>query len=541
MYTQLTTTNAERTEKFFNLRSPLDVAGLLEVKYKTLVYLLYREDRPKPYTEFYLAKKSGGERVICAPISTLKIIQKKLSTILYLVYKPKPSAHGFCIKRGIQTNAQQHIKKQIVLNIDLEDFFPAINFGRVRGMFIAKPYNLPQNVSTLLAQICCHEGKLPQGAPTSPIVSNMICAKLDSNLQRFARELNCLYTRYADDMTFSSTSKYFAREIVRNSEVMKSLVQIINNNGFEINEDKTRILSPTQRQSVTGLVVNEGINVRRKLVREVRAMLHSWEQYGEKYAEDLYYDRYNKKQRGPYKRKPEFSKIVAGKINFIRMTKGSKHPVYIRLINKFNELKKNGIPPYPMDSIDEMKAALWVVEVDGKANGTAFMLEGKGLITCSHVLRLSAKIKLYKLLNGTITKKYPASIVSRHDGLDLAILKIDGLEPKYSHSLKIGDSDSLVERSSVTTAGFLNHAKSIHFFESNIAGLRFRYTCPHFILDRGLFPGMSGSPVVNDKNEVVGVAARGTEHLAHAEHVAEYGAIPINCLHQLPKIPKSAL
>ena len=533
MDTQLTTTDTELTEKFFNLMSPLDVANLLEVKYKTLVYLLYRKDGPKPYTEFYLTKKSGGERVICAPISTLKIIQKKLSTILYLVYKQKPSAHGFCIKRDIYTNAQQHIKKQIVLNIDLEDFFPSINFGRVRGMFIAKPYNLPQNVSTLLAQICCHEGKLPQGAPTSPIVSNMICAKLDSNLQRFAKQHNCMYTRYADDMTFSTTSKYSSKEIARNSEIMKCLVQIIKDNGFNINEDKSRILSPTQRQSVTGLVVNEGINVRRKFVREVRAMLHSWETSGEKDAEAVYYSRYNKKQRGPYKRKPEFSKIVAGKINFIRMIKGSKHPVYIRFINKFNKLKKNGIPPYPIDTIDEIKAALWVVEVDGKINGTAFMLEGKGLITCSHVLGLSAKIKLYKLLNGTKTKKYPASIVSRNKGLDLAILEIDGLEPKYSHSLKIGDSDSLVERSSVTTAGFVQFAVSIQFYESKIAGLRKRYAFPHFLLDRGLSSGMSGSPVVNDKNEVVGVAAIGAEHLADAEHVAEYGAIPINYLHQL--------
>jgi RNA-directed DNA polymerase len=534
MHTKLTKTDTELKEKFFHLKSPFDVANLLEVKYKTLVYLLYRTDGPESYTEFYLKKKSGGERAICAPISTLKIIQKKLSTILYLVYEPKPSAHGFCIKRGIHTNAQQHIKKKIILNVDLEDFFPSINFGRVRGLFIAKPYSLPQNVSTLLAQICCHDGKLPQGAPTSPIVSNMICARLDSNLQRFAKAYKCAYTRYADDITFSTTSTYFARELRRNNGITMSLVQIIKNNGFKMNEDKMRILSPTQRQTVTGLVVNEGINVRRKFVREVRAMLHAWEKYGEKNAEAVYYRYYNKKQRGPYKSNPEFCKIVEGRINFIKMIKSRKHPVYIRLLNKFNKLKGNGIPPYPLNAKEEIEAALWVVGEEGKHNGTAFMLENKRLVTCSHVLPSSEyKIRVYKLLNGSKQQEYPVSIVSNNKALDLAILEIHGLEHKHSCYLRIGDGGLVVQGSSVTVAGFCKFSVSFMLYDSKVAGTRARLFIQHMILDRPLYTGMSGSPVLNEQNEVIGVATIGTEHLAHGQDAAEYGVKPINYLSQL--------
>ena len=193
--------------KFFGLETVKDIASLLDVKYNRLIYCIYRTNPKKRYYSFQINKKNGKFRNISAPSPFIKILQQKLNQVLKAVYNPKPSAHGFVINRSIVTNASKHLSRKYVFNIDLKDFFPSINFGRVRGMFMAKPYNLPEKVSTVLAHLCCFDRQLPQGAPTSPIISNMICGKLDSQLQQLASKYRCTYSRYADDITFSTTTK----------------------------------------------------------------------------------------------------------------------------------------------------------------------------------------------------------------------------------------------------------------------------------------------------------------------------------------------
>ena len=160
-----------------------DVAKLLDYRYSALVYQLYKVSDDEKYETFEIPKKAGGSRTITVPSRVLKLIQRRLAEVLQNTYKPKPVVYGFVPGKNIVDNAKMHKKKNWVLNIDLEDFFSSINFGRVRGMFIGKPYNLPASVATVLAQICIYKNQLPQGAPTSPVVSNMICAKMDSELQ----------------------------------------------------------------------------------------------------------------------------------------------------------------------------------------------------------------------------------------------------------------------------------------------------------------------------------------------------------------------
>ena len=186
---------------FKALKHPKDIAALLGVDYKSFNYWIYRTHKRHRYRTFHMPKKSGAPRRIDAPTVNIKILQQKLNQVLQTIYQPKPSVHGFAEYKSVKTNAQQHTRKRWVFNVDLEDFFPSINFGRVRGMFMAKPYLLPEKVATVLAHLCCHNGQLPQGAPTSPIISNMICAKLDSQLQQLARTTRSAYTRYADDIT----------------------------------------------------------------------------------------------------------------------------------------------------------------------------------------------------------------------------------------------------------------------------------------------------------------------------------------------------
>lgn len=269
----LTRADEELIDKFSELSVPEDIAELLEVNYNFLKYYLYILPNSKRYTTFEIPKKTDGVRKITAPATALKIVQQKLNKVLQYVYEPKPSAHGFLPDRGIVSNAKKHSNKKYAFNVDLKDYFPSINFGRVRGLFMAFPYNLPEPVSTVLAQICCHENALPQGAPTSPIVSNMICSKLDTELQQLARKNKCFYTRYADDITFSTNVRNFPTAIAKVddfgfTEVGSELERIINENGFVVNPSKVRLQSSNQRQEVTGIVVNKFPNVKREFVKE---------------------------------------------------------------------------------------------------------------------------------------------------------------------------------------------------------------------------------------------------------------------------------
>lgn len=241
------------------------------------------------------------------------------------------------------------MRREWVLNLDLKNFFPSITFPRVIGLFKKKPYEIPSPAATVLAQICCFEDKLPQGAPTSPIVSNMICAKLDNELYRLARKYKCRYTRYADDISFSTYNYDFPSALAKiNSsgqvELGDELTCIIHENWFEVNPDKVRLRRRNLRQEVTGLTVNDFAdsgrpNVRRQYVRQIRAMLHAWERNGLEDAEIEYFKRHDKKHRAPFKDPPSLEQVIGGKIGFLGMVIGKDNSVYLRYHRQFKRLR----------------------------------------------------------------------------------------------------------------------------------------------------------------------------------------------------------
>jgi RNA-directed DNA polymerase len=344
-------TPEEQKNSFLALKTPRDLADLLGIEYSLLIYHIYKVPDSQKYKIFEIPKKSGGVRKICAPVSSLKIIQHKINEILLNIYTVKPSVYGYVKNKNIVNNANKHSRKRYVFNLDLKDFFPSINFGRVRGLFIGIPYNLPKEVATVLAQICCFHNELPQGTPTSPIVSNMICAQMDSQLQKLAMENKCFYTRYADDLTFSTSLKEFPPSIAiirsfNDVEIGKELEEIILNNGFNINKNKIRMQQRFRREQVTGLTVNEFPNVRRNYIRQVRAMLHAWEKFGLTNAEIEYLTRYNRKYRNPQLPLPGFKQIVKGKIEFLGMVRGRKNKIFTQFLFKYNGLNRRdkGIP-----------------------------------------------------------------------------------------------------------------------------------------------------------------------------------------------------
>ena len=276
-----------------------DVARLLQVKPGMLSYVLYTKPKPELYTKFEIPKRSGGTREIYAPYSHLKLIQKRLATILlacneelkeqYQSKSPnknfefKGVSHGFMPGHSIMTNGQAHITRRFVFNADLCDFFGSINFGRVRGFFLKdKNFSLNEKVATIFAQIACHENKLPQGSPCSPVISNLLGHILDIALINLARKNKCTYTRYADDLTFSTNKHIFPKEIAIPTEEDKNiwfpgkeLTRIVQRNGFDFNPQKTRMQYKDSRQEVTGLAVNRKVNVPASYRYIARAMANT--------------------------------------------------------------------------------------------------------------------------------------------------------------------------------------------------------------------------------------------------------------------------
>lgn len=276
-----------------NITTKPELAKLLEVKPSTLTYVLYILKPDTQYYQFEIPKRNGGKRVINAPTGRLKNLQSRLSILLQdcideinEVKYPKPEikrstlAHGFVRKRSIITNAMMHLNKKHVLNIDLTDFFDRFNFGRVRGFFIKnKNFELSPDIATVIAQIACYENKLPQGSPCSPVITNLITHSLDIRLASLAKKYSCTYSRYADDITFSTRKSIFPTQIMRQEEggeyiAGKELRNDITSAGFSINDKKTRIQYKDSRQYVTGLVVNKKPNVKKEYWRTVRSQCH---------------------------------------------------------------------------------------------------------------------------------------------------------------------------------------------------------------------------------------------------------------------------
>ncbi len=337
-------------EDFGNLSSAENIADLLEIRYKDLIYYLYRLPDIKKYYSFEIPKKNGETSIISTPTTSLKILQHKLNCILSIIFTPKFSSHGFVKGKSIKTNASTHVKSKYVLNIDLKDFFPSINFGRVRGMFMAYPYRLSAPAATVLSQICCYNNQLPQGAPTSPIISNMICAKLDSQLLQLAKQNKCLFTRYADDITFSTCKKRFPKTIAYTDEttnqihVGDDLNNIIKNNGFFINNEKVWFRTRDRRQTVTGLIVNDFVNVTRKYKNQVRAMLHALKKYGPEKTKKEFESKYFNNNTPEWKCLPKFELVLKGKIEYIGMIRGHESDIYLKYLSELKRISPETVP-----------------------------------------------------------------------------------------------------------------------------------------------------------------------------------------------------
>jgi len=482
------------------------------------------------YYQFEIDKKNGSKRLISAPNSQLKILLQRLKVYLEQLYQPHSSASAFIAERGIIYNAQKHIKKAVVFNIDLNDFYGQIHFGRIRGLLIAKPYSLYEKTATIIAHMCCLERVLPQGAPTSPIISNMICRKLDRELSYLAMKNKAFYSRYADDITFSfrtlELNDIYYHENVTYKE-SREVFNIIDRNGFSINNKKTRLQTYKERQVVTGLKVNEKVNLDRRYIRTTRAMIHSLSQ-NITTANQLY-------EQKTGCNGSTFQYVVAGRLNFIGMVKGKGSSVYKTLADKFNSLeldrkvplidkiKKSDVEErlYFSSHKDKLKLqkAIWVVSFEGITDcneeliqGTAFTIEGNRIITASHTFAKAGNPKYCYLHNiHSPAKKYKAILLHENKVSDIAELKFE-TEQEQSECLIIAPMKQLNAGFKVSAVGFpqllLGH-QSVTIIQCTIINSFIKSTFKHYEIDKDFHGGISGAPVLNAYMQVVGMALLG--------------------------------
>lgn len=305
------------------------------------------------YRQFKIKKKSGGFRQITAPRTrSFMMMLSAVNQLLRSMYTPSEYAMGFTDGRSVVTNASVHLGMDYILNIDLKDFFPSIHQARVWKRLQVPPFQFCQPVASLLAGLCCmkesredENGKkkdvfvLPQGAPTSPIITNMICDKLDYYLSRLAKRFNMNYTRYADDITFSSMRFLYGKK----GKFMLELERIINQQGFTINEAKTRLQKKGDRQEVTGIIVSEKLNVTQQYVRDIRNILYMWDRYGYNVAYGKFFPKYKEEKGHVKKGNPDLINVIDGKLMYLKMVKGESDSVYTRLYDKFQKLANKDI------------------------------------------------------------------------------------------------------------------------------------------------------------------------------------------------------
>lgn len=550
-----------------------DVATMLEITPKHLYFILFEKKIPHYYKSFDIPKKNGDSRKICAPRKSLKILQDKLNKIFNLAYKPDVAAHGFVENRGILTNASKHLRKKYVLNFDLEDFFNCINFGRVRGVLKAF-FGMSDTAATTIANICCYNNVLPQGAPTSPIISNMVCFKLDKEMRNLAKQYGCDYSRYADDLTFSTTRNVFPNAIAHlEAGVVKfgpKLMSILVTNGFTINIKKNRLHSSLQNLSVTGITVNKKTNVERNYVKKIRAILRCLETNPLVTAQQIFESKLPPVKKGETK---DILQVVRGMITHVGYVRGKQDPIYEKLARRYNNIPGSNSLKVGDAFLKYWYSNVCVVELGyiesgtfyPEVQGTGFFLKDVGFVTNQHTFRefLPGAIDTIQIHLSKYGKtSYNAKIKMINEDRDIAILEVDEYKPigfQYDlvhftgQNIKVlgyphhGHNDSLNVVPGVITQ-YRSHLMPNTFNKENgTLGVKQQ----RIVTNARIVQGNSGGPVINMNGQVIGIATKGFRHISESPNddpSAENYIVPISEVfsmlvenelqHQQPKAKK---
>lgn len=517
--------------KIYNMKNLSDYLG---ISYEELKKVLFSSSN---YVTYEIPKKHGGVRKISSPKKILKSIQYKLKSDFETKYHANNCVNGFVKAKSIYTNALSHEGKKYLLNIDLSDFFPTINFNRVRSLLKHEPFNANSEISRMLANLLTNGG-LPQGAPTSPIISNMICRRMDSRLSKYCKKYNAIYTRYADDISISwnevTYGKYYYDEVTKKPNDL--ILKIIEEEGFVVNDKKTFYSSRNGHKEVTGIIVNEYVNTPKDYFYRLRSIIND----AIKNTFEVAYKHHCEKKGIEYKEENTkyFIQQVMGMMSYYKMIVNNEEfsrGRYINVAEKFNKLLGYNFCKINYN-IEQLKVSgVYVFEkFDGDCilgYGTIFRYD-KYLITCKHCLMTDEEFESLRISNCkevvdylSMYKYYYSDGINRFElnkvyissKNDLAIFIDDNYAGKvcfnaFNCNAKQGDK--------ITVLGYPDYkwldgcslipgsVTSTRVIPSNGVGTDRN---DYLVVNASIVSGNSGGPVVDEKGQVIGVATWGVE------------------------------
>lgn len=363
---------------------------------------------PNKYKTFTIPKKSGGVRIISSPCNnSYKQLLRCINILLTSLYYPTDNAHGFIRGRSVVTNATEHVGNKYQLNIDLKDFFTSIQRKRIIQTLEHSTFQFKPEIAYIIASICCNRIKnsknkiafvLPQGSPASPILTNIVCQRLDWELNALAAQSGLTYTRYADDITFSSNEYKFTP----NCHIYQEIKRIIYKQRFNINFDKVRFNTIGSRMEVTGLIVGENkVNVPRKYILGIKNLLHIWQKYGSEAAEKKFLKNEKSHQTSHL---PGLDNFIMGKLNYLRMVRGNNDELYQKFLIKYKEIGNKSESAWDVSIHHKKKPKLVLFDKKQRAKISTYLQDND--ITCFYHFTSRENIESIKKHGGLYSWYY---------------------------------------------------------------------------------------------------------------------------------------
>lgn len=517
---------------FLDIKTFKDLSEFLNIVPSKLGFFLYKLPRSKLYTEFEIPKKNGEKRKILAPTIFMRSIQEKIKYELEKHYVPPGCVHGFIKKRSIITNADIHTRKNWVLNIDIKDFFLMINPKRVYGLFRSKPFEFNEKIASIIANILTYKNSITQGSVTSPIISNMVCFRMDREFIRFCRSNNIAYSRYADDITFSSNDRKKLKKIynVKLNILSEAITDIIVKNGFEVNTKKVRCNFYFNHQEVTGIKTNDFRNIKKIQKYRIRSMLKSWEKFGLNDSAKFYMEKRDL-DGGANKAMEMFKNELAGLISYSNMVLGTNNLFVNKSKHRYNLLLKHNRFRVQYSQTELLENTLYSLKSCNdiglcERESISFYCEGV-FIACLHGICEEKYAEFLRVIDKEAGKTYlkrffkTASLYRQEEitslkdievieyslERDLVIYRVNDFFSPY----QLQFSRTPIDRRENFVLARVNHTSN-EFYTSTckIDKKRMIGSSEGYPLGQTVYQGDSGSPIINARtNQVIGMVVYG--------------------------------